>query len=168
MLNVVSPNRVDHPDQFHRLQEHFYNALGLVVPQSARKLCEPGTFVSVGNPQSEIVKHIDDHEIDLLIMGLRRNAHLGMQNRTFGAFPIIVEASCPVITVASGSVYALSHWVSVRKACTGNKTGRLILKFLIFDKVGLKQVIALLLSKMDRIEMHRNVGRTRLSTVCKY
>jgi hypothetical protein len=43
--------------------------------------------------------------------------------------------------------------------------GRLILKFLIFDKVGLKQAIALLLSKMDRIEMHRNVGRTTLSTV---
>jgi nucleotide-binding universal stress UspA family protein len=105
VLNVVSPNRIDHPEQFHRLQKHFYNALDLVVPQSARKLCEPRTFVSVGNPQSEILKHIDDHEIDLLIMGLRRNAHLGMQNRTFGAFPIIVEASCPVITVASGSVY---------------------------------------------------------------
>jgi nucleotide-binding universal stress UspA family protein len=105
VLNVVSPNRIDHPEQFHRLQEHFYNALDLVVPQSARKLCEPRTFVSVGNPQSEILKHIDDHEIDLLIMGLRRNAHLGMQNRTSGAFPIIVEASCPVITVASGSVY---------------------------------------------------------------
>lgn len=105
VLNVVSPNRIDHPEQFHRIQEHFYNALDLVVPQSARKLCEPRTFVSVGNPQSEILKHIDDHEIDLLIMGLRRNAHLGMQNRTFGAFPIIVEASCPVIAVASGSVY---------------------------------------------------------------
>jgi nucleotide-binding universal stress UspA family protein len=105
VLNVVNSNQIDHPDQFHRLQEHFYNALDLVVPQSARKLCEPRTFVSVGNPQSEILKHINDHEIDLLIMGLRRNAHLGMQNRTFGAFPIIVEASCPVITVASGSVY---------------------------------------------------------------
>jgi nucleotide-binding universal stress UspA family protein len=42
--NVVSPNRADHPDEFHRLQEHFYNALDLVVPQSARKLCEPRTF----------------------------------------------------------------------------------------------------------------------------
>jgi nucleotide-binding universal stress UspA family protein len=105
VLNVVSSNRIDHPDQFHRLQEHFYNALDLVVPQSAKKLCEPRTFVSVGNPQLEILKHIDDHEIDLLIIGLRRNAQLGMQNRTSGAFPIIVEASCPVITVASGSVY---------------------------------------------------------------
>jgi hypothetical protein len=31
----------------------------------------------------------------------------------------------------------------------------------------LKQAIALLLSKMERIELHINVGRTRLSTVCK-
>jgi nucleotide-binding universal stress UspA family protein len=105
VLNVVSSNRIDHPDQLHRLQEHFYNALELVVPQSARKLCEPRTFVTVGNPLCEILKHIDDREIDLLIMGLRRNTHLGMQNRTSGSFPIVVEASCPVITVASGSVH---------------------------------------------------------------
>ena len=102
---MVSSKRVDHPDQLYKLQEHFYNALDLVVPQSAKKLCEPRNFVSVGDPQSEILKHIDDREIDLLVMGLRRNTHLGMQNRTSGAFPIIVEASCPVITVASGSVY---------------------------------------------------------------
>jgi hypothetical protein len=44
---------------------------------------------------------------------------------------------------------------------------RLVLVCLIFDKAGLKEAIALLLSKMDRIEMHRNVGRTRLSAVCK-
>jgi nucleotide-binding universal stress UspA family protein len=105
VLNVVGSNRIDHPDQLHKIQEHFYNALDLVVPESARKLCEPRTFVSVGNPQSEILEHIDDREIDLLVMGLRRNTHLGMQNRTSGAFPIIVEANCPVITVASGSVY---------------------------------------------------------------
>jgi len=40
-----------------------------------------------------------------------------------------------------------------------------LLHFLIFDKVVLKKAIVLLLSKMDRIELHINVGRTRLSTV---
>jgi hypothetical protein len=38
--------------------------------------------------------------------------------------------------------------------------------FLIFDKVFLNQAVALSLSKMNRIELHNNVGRTRLSTVC--
>jgi hypothetical protein len=41
----------------------------------------------------------------LLVLGLRRNTHLGMQNKTSGAFPIIVKAKCPVITVAAGSTY---------------------------------------------------------------
>ena len=68
---LVGSNRIDHPDQLQKLQEHSYNALDLVVPQSARKLCEPRTFASVGNPHSEILKHIDDREIDLLVMGLR-------------------------------------------------------------------------------------------------
>jgi hypothetical protein len=57
----------------------------------------------VGRPHLEILKHIDEREIGLLILGLRRNAHLGMLNRTSGAFPIIIEANCPVITAASGS-----------------------------------------------------------------
>jgi nucleotide-binding universal stress UspA family protein len=102
VLNVVRSNQIDHPDQIHRLQEHFYNALDLVVPSSARKLCEPRTFVSVGDPQNEILRHIEEREIDLLVLGLRRNTHLGMQNRMVGVFPVIVEAECPVITVASG------------------------------------------------------------------
>jgi Universal stress protein family len=63
------------------------------------------SFVGVGHPHVDILRHVEERQIDLLILGLRRNAHLGMQNRTSGAFPIIVEAKCPVITVASGSTH---------------------------------------------------------------
>jgi hypothetical protein len=63
------------------------------------------------------------------------------------------------------SAIGVRYWLG--EYAPGNKTGHLILIFLIFDKVGLKQAIALILSKMDRIEMHRNVDRTRLSAVCK-
>jgi hypothetical protein len=50
---------------------------------------------------------LEEREIDLLILGLHRNTHLGMQNRTSGAFPIIVKkAKCPVVTVAGCDVLA--------------------------------------------------------------
>jgi nucleotide-binding universal stress UspA family protein len=94
---------VDHPEQLHRLQQHLFGAIEAVVPRKAEQLCEPHSFVSVGHPHVEILRHVEERQIDLLILGLRRNTHLGMQNRTSGAFPIIVEAKCPVITVASGS-----------------------------------------------------------------
>jgi len=103
VLNVVHSGDIDHPEQLRRLQEHFYGAVEAILPNDACQLCKPRTFVRVGKPQTDILKHIEEREIDLLVLGLHRNTHLGMQNRTSGAFPIIVKANCPVITVASGS-----------------------------------------------------------------
>lgn len=105
VLNVIRSREVDHPEQLHRLEEFFYGAVEKVVPHNAGQICEPHTFVSVGHPSAQILEHIREREIDLLVMGLRRNTYLGMQNRTSGVFPIIVEAPCPVITVAFGSIY---------------------------------------------------------------
>ena len=102
VLNVVRESDIDHPEQLHQLQKHLYGAVDAVVPCNAGRLCEPHTFVGVGHPHTEILRHLNERNIDLLILGLRRNTHLGMQNRTAGAFPIIVEAICPVVTVASG------------------------------------------------------------------
>jgi len=104
VLNVVSLSQVNHPEQLHRVQEHFYGAIEAIMPMDAAQICKPCTYVSVGRPHQEILRHVDERAIDLLILGLRRSAYLGMQNRTSGAFPIIVEARCPVIAVASGSV----------------------------------------------------------------
>jgi nucleotide-binding universal stress UspA family protein len=105
VLNVVRSREMDHPEQLHRLQAHFYGAVERVMPHNAGQVCEPHTFVSVGQPSTEILNHVREREIDLLVLGLRRNTHLGMQNRTSGVFPIIVKAKCPVITVAAGSTY---------------------------------------------------------------
>jgi len=103
VLNVVSSSDIDHPEQLHQLQQHFYGAVEAAVPRHAEQICKPQTYVSVGQPHTEILKHIDEREIDLLILGLRKNGQLGMQNMTAGTFRIIVEARCPVVTVASGS-----------------------------------------------------------------
>ena len=105
VLNVVRSCEIDRPEQLHRLQEHFYGAVEAIMPHHAGQVCEPHTFVGVGLPHTEILNHISEREVDLLVLGLRRNTYLGMQNRTSGAFPIIVSAKCPVITVAAGSIY---------------------------------------------------------------
>ena len=103
VLNVVSSNQIQHPDQMQRLQSHFYGAVTSLVPNSAGQVTKPQTFICVGQPAEQILQHVQTRKIDLLILGLRRNTHLGMQNRTSGVFPIIVAASCPVVTVALGS-----------------------------------------------------------------
>jgi len=103
VLHVVRSHKSYHPEQLRQLQEHFCGAVSAIIPPHAGQICEPHTFVSAGQPHTEILNHVKEREIDLLVLGLRRNTHLGMQNRTSGVFPIIIEAKCPVITVAAGS-----------------------------------------------------------------
>jgi nucleotide-binding universal stress UspA family protein len=103
VLNVVQSSDTEHPEQLHRLQQHFSSAVEAILPHKAGQVCQPHTFIRTGKPHTDILKHTEEREIDLLILGLHRNTHLGMQNRTSGAFPIIVKAKCPVVTVASGS-----------------------------------------------------------------
>lgn len=102
VLNVAHSRQVNHPDQIQKLQKHFYGAVESFLPHGATQVAEPHTFVCVGNPSEQILQHVKERGIDLLVLGLRRNTHLGMQNRTAGAFPIIIAAPCPVVTVALG------------------------------------------------------------------
>jgi nucleotide-binding universal stress UspA family protein len=47
----------------------------------------------------QILEHIRERSIDLLVLGIRKSSHLGMEMRTSRAFQIIVEAECPVLTI---------------------------------------------------------------------
>ncbi len=104
VLNVVYPKDMDDPEKMRDIRQQLYGDVCSLLPNSAAKLCEANTFLSGGRPSKEILNHLEERAIDLLVLGLRRNAHLGMQNRTSGAFPLIIEAPCPVVTIASGPV----------------------------------------------------------------
>jgi nucleotide-binding universal stress UspA family protein len=103
ILNVIRSNDIDDPGEFSHIQKQYYEAVEAILPQSVHQLCEWKTFVSVGQPHIEILKHIVERKVDLLILGLKRSRHFGSQSGTSRVFPIIVEASCPVLTVASDS-----------------------------------------------------------------
>jgi nucleotide-binding universal stress UspA family protein len=99
VLNVIQEGAIEHPDRLSDLQHRFYDALDGLVPQQAKKFCDPRTFVEVGSAHERILDHIREHSIDLLVLGIRQTSHLGMEMRTSGAFRIIVDAECPVLTI---------------------------------------------------------------------
>jgi nucleotide-binding universal stress UspA family protein len=99
VLNVVGQEAVDHPDRLDEIQKRFYGALDAVVPQEAKRFCNPRTFVEVGNAHERILKHIQERSIDLLVLGMQKTSHLGLETRKSRAFQIIVKAECPVLTV---------------------------------------------------------------------
>jgi nucleotide-binding universal stress UspA family protein len=101
VLNVIQENTIEHPDRLADLQTHFFSALDVLVPQSAKEFCDPKTYVAVGGAHDKILEHIEERSIELLVLGIRKTSHIGMEMRTSGAFRIIVDAPCPVLTVRS-------------------------------------------------------------------
>jgi nucleotide-binding universal stress UspA family protein len=101
VLNVIQDDVIEYPDRLTDLQARFFSALDSLVPQCAREFCDPRTFVAVGGAHDEILEHVREHSIDLLVLGIRKTSHLSMEMRTSGAFRIIVDAACPVLTIRS-------------------------------------------------------------------
>jgi nucleotide-binding universal stress UspA family protein len=99
VLNVVDHGAVDHPDRLGEIGKRFYSALDAVVPEEAKEFCDPRTFVAVGGAHEQILRHIRERSIDLLVLGIRKTSHLGMETRTSGAFQLIIDSHCPVLTV---------------------------------------------------------------------
>ena len=99
VLNVIPERTIEHPDRLAELKSHFYDALDRSLPKRARDFSQPRTFVEVGNAHDRILDHVKDRSIDLLVLGIRKTSHLGLEMRTSGAFRVIVDARCPVLTI---------------------------------------------------------------------
>ncbi len=99
VLNVIPDDAIEDRDRTLQLQATSFDALENLVPQKARELSHVRTFVAVGAAHSRILEHVREQSIDLLVLGIRRTTHLSLETRTSGAFRIIVDAGCPVLTV---------------------------------------------------------------------
>lgn len=99
VLNVIRADAVHHPDRLSDLQKHFYGVLDRLVPERAREFSDPRTFVGIGKAHDQIMAHIRERSVDLLVLGIRKTSHLGMEARRSGAFQLIVDAKCPVLTI---------------------------------------------------------------------
>jgi hypothetical protein len=98
-LNVIREEAAEHPDRLSDLRIRFYGVLDGLVPQQAKEFCDPRTFVKVGEAHEQILEHIREKSIDLLVLGIRKTSHLCIEMRTSGAFPLILDAECPVLTL---------------------------------------------------------------------
>jgi nucleotide-binding universal stress UspA family protein len=105
VLNSVRSSEVDDPAQFSRIQERYFSAVEAILPQNAHKVCEPHTYIRVGHPHAAILKHVDEREIDLLILKRRKGPNPEKQNGPSRAFPIILASKCPVLSVAAAAAF---------------------------------------------------------------
>lgn len=100
VLHVVHPDEIRRPESIEEIQQKFFSALDQIVPVQARALCTPRSFIEVGNAHAQILEHIKEFSVDLLVLGIRKSNHIWMESTTSGVFGIIAQAPCPVLTVA--------------------------------------------------------------------
>ncbi|HUN86713.1 MAG TPA: universal stress protein [Terracidiphilus sp.] len=99
LLHVIPRDHVNDPTDISELQSWFRSKCGDLLPERAREFSDPRTFVPVGSAYHRILEHIEKQSIDLLLLGIRKTSHLGFEMRTSGAFRLIVNAACPVLTI---------------------------------------------------------------------
>jgi len=99
VLNVVAQGNVERPEGLAEITRNFGDAVG----EAAKDFLRPQTFIGAGNAQEQILKHLRERSVDLLILGIHKSSHLGLMTRTSGAFQLIVDAECPVLTVSGES-----------------------------------------------------------------
>lgn len=99
VLHVIPKDAVDNPGRLAELQERFYNALDAVVPRQTRERCESRTYVEVGKAHKQILDHVRARSCDMLVLGIHKTSHPGLEMLKSGAFQLIVDAPCPVLTV---------------------------------------------------------------------
>lgn len=100
VLHVIPKEAVEHPGRLSEIEAHFYNVLDSVMPEQARGFCKSRSFVEVGKAHKQILRHIRERSVDLLVLGVRKTSHFGLEMGTTGAFQLIVDAPCPVLTIA--------------------------------------------------------------------
>jgi nucleotide-binding universal stress UspA family protein len=99
VLNVIHGDDIVHADRLSELNSQFFNSLHGLGPQQAREFCDPRTYLAIGVAHDQILQHISERSIDLLVLGIRKTSHLSMETRTSGAFRLIADAQCPVLTI---------------------------------------------------------------------
>ncbi len=99
VLHVIHEEMLVSEELLAELKNRFCKALEELAPQLSRDFCNPETYVAAGRAHNRILEHIRQYSIDLLVLGLRKTSHLSMEMRTSGAFQIIAEAACPVLTI---------------------------------------------------------------------
>lgn len=101
VLHVVSEDTIGKQDLITRKEREFLAALGELNPGDSHTVPRSHTFVETGKARERILKHAGERGVDLIVLGAHYHSHFARHLRTGPAFQIILEATCPVLTVCA-------------------------------------------------------------------
>jgi len=101
VMHVVSEGSLGQHELLTEREKEFLGVLGGLIPEQAEALFRSRTFVEFGKVRERIIEHARERKVDLIVLGVHHHSSLAMHFRTGPAFHIIVEATCPVLTICA-------------------------------------------------------------------
>ncbi len=99
ILHIVNAEDRESDDHFSETRKKFNTFIEGILPKHANDICNPKVIVDVGSAHERILHHARESSADLLVLTIRKSSHLWLQSRLSGAFQIIANAPCPVMTI---------------------------------------------------------------------
>ncbi|HEX6895850.1 MAG TPA: universal stress protein [Bryobacteraceae bacterium] len=97
LLHVIEEHDRDQPAP----TEWALERLERLIPSDAALWCKPSMVIKFGSPPECILKAAAERNADLIVLGVRRTAHLGIETHlTRGTtHNVVAHACCPVLTI---------------------------------------------------------------------
>jgi nucleotide-binding universal stress UspA family protein len=86
-------------DLFETMQNAAHDRLPHLLTEKERRELRPQCALRLGTPWEEIVRHADEHDIDLIVMGTHGRQGLARVLIGSVAETVVRRALCPVLTV---------------------------------------------------------------------
>ena len=99
LLHVVRDAVESTPQNEALLKEYFVRRMQAMVPEEATLWCDPEFAVEFGDAADNILRLAGEHEVDLIVLGVRRTATFAGHLPPATAYKIVCQAQCPVLTV---------------------------------------------------------------------
>jgi nucleotide-binding universal stress UspA family protein len=98
VLSLTGRHSILHPNRLTELRSHSFRALEGLSPAQRTQLASQHADSADDKAHDRILESIRERSIDLLVVDIRETTHVGLAIRTPGAFRLIVDATCPVLT----------------------------------------------------------------------
>jgi nucleotide-binding universal stress UspA family protein len=101
VLHVVSEDDAGKLDLLIQKEKEMMAAIGEHGSATSHPIPRLHEFVESGKIRERILRHACERGVDLIVLGAHHHSHLARHLRTGPALQVIIEASCPVLTVCA-------------------------------------------------------------------
>jgi nucleotide-binding universal stress UspA family protein len=94
-----SPQEKENESFENKLHARIKEKLSSMIPEDSKAWCEPKIILLEGHPHEELIKHADENQIDLIVLGIRGRTLIEALFTGSTTDRALRQSNCPVLSV---------------------------------------------------------------------